>query len=49
MTLTEWINQLPKGWQDSDSDVCAICKDDEVWDYNVCITCAEEMNEGDWV
>ena len=48
MNLQEWIAQLPKGWQDEDIDDCVKCGEDEVWDFNICITCAEEMNADEW-
>ena len=51
MTLTEWIDQLPLDWADTyDFDDCAICHDDEVWDFGVCVACADEMyeNEYEW-
>ena len=50
MTLSEWIEQLPDNWDETaELDECALCHDDEVWDYNLCIACAEELNENDWL
>lgn len=48
MNLQEWIAQLPKDWQDDEAEECARCAEGEVWDYLVCITCAEELNEEEW-
>ena len=48
MTLTEWITQLPADWDETyDLDSCAICHEDEVWDYGVCVACVDEMNENE--
>ena len=55
MTMAEWIDQLPTDWDTRDEydfDSCAICHGDEVYDYAVCVACAEEMleneHEGAW-
>ena len=48
MTMAEWLEQLPLDWADTyDFDSCAICHDDEVYDFGVCVACAEEMNENE--
>lgn len=48
MTLTEWVEQLPENWhEDNDFSECALCHEDEVWDYNLCVACVEELNENE--
>ena len=43
MNLWTWILEQPQEILD-EVEACVLCHADEVWDYGLCVTCAEEMN-----
>jgi hypothetical protein len=47
MTLTQWIQTLPDNYFQEDLEVCTLCSEDEVYDFNLCVSCVEELNENE--
>jgi hypothetical protein len=47
MTLTQWVEELPEDYFEMELEVCALCGEDEEYDFNLCIACVEELNENE--
>jgi hypothetical protein len=47
MTLTQWIQKLPDNYFETDLEICTLCSEDEVYDFNLCVSCVEELNENE--